>query len=74
MEHAPCNVIYVNKRLKDQVLNRSSNLKTSGIALFNGPDGDDSKLAEDIYATLESILASFTTGMLASTPLVCLSS
>lgn len=63
MEHAACNVIYVNWRAKDQVIQRGSNAGAVSVTLPNGSDSTDSKLDAEINSSIESILSAFTTGI-----------
>lgn len=61
MEHAACNVIYVHKKAKEQVVQRASFAGTD-ILLPNGVQTEDSKLDHEVIGTIESILSAFTTG------------
>ena len=62
MDHAPCNVIYVNSRAKDQIVQRGTNLTPSNVVLPNGLVTLDSQSGDEIITTVESILGTFTTG------------
>jgi hypothetical protein len=63
MEHAACNVVYVNRRAKDQIVHRGSIPGAVSVTLSNGSDIADSKSDTEINSTIESILSAFTTGM-----------